>query len=168
MELYSWSPGCYGLASWDRETLSIQTYCAFAGVPLNLKHTNNPFWTPGGKFPLFKHKDTVRLTDFEAIVSYLSRYFGYICLFKQSRVFSQLIDDPFPSPLCRCCGFNLDYNLGSKEKSDSVALNKLLEEKLLPALVYSLYANAVNFDVVLRPMLAERLRFPLSFFYIPR
>ena len=139
MELYSWSPD-HGLAAWDQETLAIHTYCVFAGVPLSTRYTDNPFWTPNGRFPLFKHKDEVSLTDFDAVVKYLSRR----------------------------CNFNVDYNLSPKQKSDSVALNKLLEDKLLPALVYTLYTDSENFDLVFRPMLAKRLKFPLSFVYIPR
>jgi hypothetical protein len=52
--------------------LMLQAYAKFAGVPLQTCVTNNPFWTPNGRLPVFKHGKQI-LSSFPEIKAYLRR-----------------------------------------------------------------------------------------------
>jgi hypothetical protein len=58
------------------------TYAKFSGAPLQVRETNNPFWTPEGDLPVFSHASTVKnVTDFGTFVTHLRN-----CKFRSSQV----------------------------------------------------------------------------------
>lgn len=59
--------------------------------------------------------------------------------------------------------YNADYDLSAKEGADTMAFVSLLEEKLLPALIYTLWVDAKNYVDVTRRWYAENITFPLNF-----
>ncbi|XP_051948585.1 metaxin-1b [Xyrauchen texanus] len=59
--------------------------------------------------------------------------------------------------------YNADYDLSVKEGADALAFVSLLEEKLLPALVYTLWIDSKNYVDVTRCWYAENIPFPLNF-----
>uniref|UniRef100_A0A3B3Z3S4 Metaxin n=1 Tax=Poecilia mexicana TaxID=48701 RepID=A0A3B3Z3S4_9TELE len=60
--------------------------------------------------------------------------------------------------------FNADFDLSAKEGADSLAFISLLEEKLMPALIYTFWVEPKNFVEVTRRWYAEHMMFPLNFF----
>ncbi len=60
-----WS-GDWGLPSVHPECLKILAFAKFSGAPVVQRSSNNPFWTPRGDLPVFRHNGRV-LTDFQAV-----------------------------------------------------------------------------------------------------
>ncbi|GAA6090419.1 metaxin-1a isoform X1 [Tachysurus ichikawai] len=60
--------------------------------------------------------------------------------------------------------YNADYDLSAKEGADTLAFISLLEEKLMPALIYALWVDPKNYADVTRRWYAENISFPLNFF----
>ncbi|XP_015245451.1 PREDICTED: metaxin-1 isoform X3 [Cyprinodon variegatus] len=60
--------------------------------------------------------------------------------------------------------YNADYDLSAKEGADSLAFISLLEEKLMPALIYTFWIEPKNYVEVTRRWYAEHMMFPLNFF----
>jgi hypothetical protein len=58
----------------------LQAYAKFSGVPLQTCVTNNPFWTPNGRLPVFKHGKQI-LSSFPEISAYLRRKVMDVFLF---------------------------------------------------------------------------------------
>ena len=58
----------------------LQAYAKFSGAPLQTCVTNNPFWTPKGRLPVFKHGKQV-LSSFPEISAYLRRKVTYFVSF---------------------------------------------------------------------------------------
>lgn len=58
----------------------LQAYAKFSGAPIQTCVTNNPFWTPKGRLPVFKHGKQV-LSSFPEISAYLKRKVTYSVLF---------------------------------------------------------------------------------------
>lgn len=59
--------------------------------------------------------------------------------------------------------YNADYDLSAKEGADSLAFISLMEEKLVPALIYAFWVEPKNYVDVTRRWLAEHMSFPLNF-----
>lgn len=134
MELDVWT-GDWGLSSVDLYCLEVMAYAKFAAVPLQVCVTNNPFRTPSGTLPVFRHgKQT--LTDFSDIVSYLRKK-----------------------------NFSCDFGLTPKQCAECVAYVKFLREKLYPALQYVWWVDSKNYLEMSRPWYAKALPFPLNYFY---
>ncbi|CAK6984093.1 metaxin-1a [Scomber scombrus] len=60
--------------------------------------------------------------------------------------------------------YNADYDLSAKEGADSLAFISLLEEKLMPALIYTFWVEPKNYVDVTRRWYAEHMPFPFNFF----
>ncbi|GLD68726.1 metaxin-1-like protein [Lates japonicus] len=60
--------------------------------------------------------------------------------------------------------YNADYDLSAKEGADSLAFISLMEEKLVPALIYTFWIEPKNYVDVTRRWYAEHMPFPLNFF----
>ncbi len=60
-----WS-GDWGLPAVHPECLKILAFAKFSGAPVVQRSSNNPFWTPRGDLPVFRHNGRV-LTDFQAV-----------------------------------------------------------------------------------------------------
>uniref|UniRef100_A0AAY4DA04 Metaxin n=1 Tax=Denticeps clupeoides TaxID=299321 RepID=A0AAY4DA04_9TELE len=60
--------------------------------------------------------------------------------------------------------YNADYDLSAKEGADTLAFISLLEEKLMPALIYALWIDPKNYAEVTRKWHGENIPFPLNFF----
>ncbi|EDO27861.1 predicted protein, partial [Nematostella vectensis] len=60
--------------------------------------------------------------------------------------------------------FNADYQLTAKQGADTLAFIALIEDKLLPAMHYTLWVDSKNYVEFTRPMYARKLPLPLNFF----
>ncbi|KAI5621781.1 metaxin 1, partial [Silurus asotus] len=133
MELYCWK-GDYGLPSVDVDCLTVLAYAKFAGAPLKVHKISNPWRSPTGSLPALKTRDEGSLSQPSKII---------IQLRKQK--------------------YNADYDLSAKEGADTLAFVSLLEEKLLPALIYTQWVDSKNYVEVTRRWYAEHMPFPLNF-----
>nr|XP_006816753.1 PREDICTED: metaxin-1-like [Saccoglossus kowalevskii] len=52
MEMDCWK-GDWGLPSVDTRCLTVMAYAKFAGAPIKIKQTNNPWWSKTGELPLY-------------------------------------------------------------------------------------------------------------------
>ena len=134
MDLECWSED-WGIPSVDPECLKILAFSKFSGAPLNQKATNNPFWTPRGDLPVFRHGGLV-LTDFVSVSKHLLS-----------------------------CNYSADYNLSAKQVSEAAAFIHLMDEKLLPAMKYVMWVDAKNHIEMTRPWFGKHLPFPLGLYY---
>lgn len=134
MELYIWR-GDWGLPSVDLHCLEIMAYAKFSGVPLQTCVTNNPFWTPNGRLPVFKHGKQI-LSGFPEISAYLRRK-----------------------------NFNADFGLSHKQCSEVLAYTQLLRGQLYFALQYVWWVDTKNYIELIRPWYAKALPFPCNYYY---
>jgi metaxin len=65
MEVDCWA-GDWGLPSVHPECLKILAFAKFSGAPVVQRSSNNPFWTPRGDLPVFRHNGR-QLTDFQTV-----------------------------------------------------------------------------------------------------
>ncbi|XP_018620341.1 metaxin-1a [Scleropages formosus] len=134
LELYCWKGG-WGLPSVNIESLTVLAYAKFAGAPLKIHKIANPWRSPTGSLPALKTHGEGSLSQPNKIIIHLR---------KQK--------------------YNADYDLSAKEGADSLAFISLLEEKLLPALIYTLWVDPKNYVDVTRRWYGENVPFPLNFF----
>ncbi|XP_051519512.1 metaxin-1b isoform X2 [Myxocyprinus asiaticus] len=106
LELYCWK-GDYGLPSIDVDCLTVLAYAKFSGAPLKVHKITNPWRSPTGTLPALKTREEGSISQPSKIIIHLR---------KQK--------------------YNADYDLSAKEGADTLAFVSLLEEKLLPALLY--------------------------------
>nr|XP_032831791.1 metaxin-1-like isoform X1 [Petromyzon marinus] len=132
MELQCWR-GDWGLPSVEPGSLTVMAYAKFAGAPLKLQRTNNPWWTPTGSLPVFKSGKNV-ITQPLQILDHLRKQ-----------------------------NFNADYGLSPKEGADTLAFIALVEQKLQPALTHAMWLDPVNYVELTRPWHGEAIPFPLNF-----
>ncbi|KAF7708507.1 metaxin-1a [Silurus meridionalis] len=133
-ELFCWK-GSWGLPSVDTDSLIVLAYARFAGTPLKVHKISNPWRSPTGSLPALKTKEDGSFSQPSKII---------IQLRKQK--------------------YNADYDLSAKEGADTLAFISLLEEKLMPALIYALWIDPKNYAEVTRHWHAENICFPLNFF----
>ncbi|XP_023657266.1 metaxin-1a [Paramormyrops kingsleyae] len=134
LELFCWKGG-WGLPSVNTECLTVLAYAKFAGAPLKVHKIANPWRSPTGSLPALKTPEEGSLSQPSKII---------IQLKKQK--------------------YNADYDLSAKEGADALAFISLLEEKLLPALIYTLWVDPKNYVDVTRRWHGENIPFPLNFF----
>ncbi|KAM6958848.1 metaxin-1b [Aplochiton taeniatus] len=133
MELYCWK-GDWGLPSIDTDCLTVLAYARFAGAPLKVLKITNPWNSPTGTLPVLKTREEGCFTKPGNIIIHLR---------KQK--------------------YNADYDLSAKEGADTLAFVSLLEEKLLPALIYTQWVDSKNYVDVTRRWYAKNIPFPLNF-----
>jgi len=134
MDLECWSED-WGIPSINPECLKILAFAKFSGAPIVQKCTNNPFWTPKGDLPVFRHNGAV-FTDFVSVTKHL-----------------------------RSCNYSADYNLSSKQVAEANAFIQLMDEKLNPAMKYLMWVDTKNQLELTRPWYGEHLPFPLGLYY---
>ncbi|XP_071380278.1 metaxin-1b [Centroberyx affinis] len=134
LELYCWK-GDWGLPSIDTDSLTVLAYSKFAGAPLRIHKITNPWRSPTGTLPALKTREEGSVSKPNNIIIHLR---------KQK--------------------YNADYDLSAKEGADTLAFVSLLEEKLLPALIYTQWVDSKNYVDVTRRWYAENISFPLNFF----
>ncbi|GAB6018944.1 hypothetical protein CHUAL_000590 [Chamberlinius hualienensis] len=132
-ELQIWK-GDWGLPSVDLNCLQVMAYAKFSGAPIKLKKTNNPWWSPTGELPVFKHGNTT-ITKFEDIADHLKHQ-----------------------------NYNADHELTPSQRSDTQAYSHLLREKLLPGLIYTWWWDSKNYIDLTRPWYAKALPLPFNYF----
>uniref|UniRef100_A0A8C8FFQ0 Mitochondrial outer membrane transport complex Sam37/metaxin N-terminal domain-containing protein n=1 Tax=Oncorhynchus tshawytscha TaxID=74940 RepID=A0A8C8FFQ0_ONCTS len=113
----------------------LQAYAKFAGAPLKLHKIGNPWRSPTGSLPALKTRKNGSLSQPSDIIIHLR---------KQK--------------------YNADFDLSAKEEADTLAFISLLEEKLMPALVYTRWIDPKNYVEVTRRWHAKHAPFPLNFF----
>ncbi|MED6232784.1 hypothetical protein ATANTOWER_002422, partial [Ataeniobius toweri] len=133
-ELFCWE-GDWGLPSVSTDCLVVLAYAQFAGAPLKLRKICNPWRSPSGSLPALRTNQKKTLSRPSDIIIHLR---------KQK--------------------YNADYDLSAKEGADSLAFISLLEEKLIPALIYTFWIEPKNYVDVTRRWYAEHMMFPLNFF----
>ncbi|XP_017327251.1 metaxin-1a isoform X1 [Ictalurus punctatus] len=133
LELFCWK-GSWGLPSVDTGSLIVLAYARFAGTPLKVHKISNPWRSPTGSLPALKTKEDGSFSQPSKII---------IQLRKQK--------------------YNADYDLSAKEGADTLAFISLVEEKLMPALIYALWIDPKNYAEVTRRWHAENISFPLNF-----
>uniref|UniRef100_A0A8C8LQ10 Mitochondrial outer membrane transport complex Sam37/metaxin N-terminal domain-containing protein n=1 Tax=Oncorhynchus tshawytscha TaxID=74940 RepID=A0A8C8LQ10_ONCTS len=133
-QLYCWE-GDWDLPSVDNECLIVLAYAKFAGAPLKLHKIGNPWRSPTGSLPALKTRKNGSLSQPSDIIIHLR---------KQK--------------------YNADFDLSAKEEADTLAFISLLEEKLMPALVYTRWIDPKNYVEVTRRWHAKHAPFPLNFF----
>ncbi|XP_073243464.1 metaxin-1-like isoform X2 [Porites lutea] len=133
MEVQSWS-GDWNLPSIDISCLEVLVYAKFAGCPLKVNRSNNPWKSPVGKLPVLVSGEDV-LTTSSKIMDYL-----------------------------REKNFNADYYLTAKQGADTLAFVSLVHRKLNPAILYTFWVDNSNYTKFTRPWYANRLPFPLNYF----
>ncbi|XP_028254748.1 metaxin-1a [Parambassis ranga] len=133
-ELFCWE-GDWGLPSVSTDCLVVLAYAQFAGAPLKLRKICNPWRSPSGTLPALRTNQKETLSRPSDIIIHLR---------KQK--------------------YNADYDLSAKEGADSLAFISLMEEKLVPALIYTFWIEPKNYVDVTRCWYAEHMPFPLNFF----
>ncbi|XP_062888433.1 metaxin-1b isoform X2 [Mobula hypostoma] len=98
--------GDWGLPSVDIESLTVLAYARFSGAPVRVHKLSNPWRSPLGVLPALKTENDV-LSQPLQILAYLR---------KQK--------------------YNADYGLSATQGADTMAFSSLIEEKLLPALIF--------------------------------
>lgn len=134
MELDVWA-GDWGLASIDLHCLEVMAYATFCGVPLQYNITNNPFRSPKGKLPVFRHGSHV-ICGFDEICNYLRKK-----------------------------NFIADYLLIPKQQAEIVAFSELLKQKLYPSLQFAWWVDEKNYIELTRPWYSKALPFPFNYYY---
>lgn len=134
MELDIWD-GDWGLPSVDLHCLEVMAYAKFSGVRLVTKVTNNPFWTPNGELPVFRHGSHVFAT-FVEIANYLRKK-----------------------------NFSADFILTPKQSADVDAYSQLLRDKLYPCLQFIWWVDEKNYIDFSRPWYAKALPLPYNYYY---
>ncbi|XP_072317045.1 metaxin-1-like [Eucyclogobius newberryi] len=130
--LFCWE-GDFGLPSVSTDCLTVMAYAQFAGAPLKIHKMNNPWRSPSGSLPALRTNQNETLTRPSDIIIHLR---------KQK--------------------YNADFDLSAKEGADSLAFISLIQEKLLPALIYFSWVDSKNFADVTRRWFSEHLPFPLG------
>ncbi|XP_056122139.1 metaxin-1a [Rhinichthys klamathensis goyatoka] len=133
-ELFCWKAGL-GLPSVNTDCLIVLAYARFSGAPLKIHKISNPWRSPTGSLPALRTKEEGSCSQPSQII---------IQLRKQK--------------------YNADYDLSAKEGADTLAFTSLLEERLLPALIYALWLDPKNYAEVTRRWYGENMCFPLNFF----
>ncbi|KAK9961338.1 hypothetical protein ABG768_009130 [Culter alburnus] len=133
-ELFCWKAGL-GLPSVNTDCLIVLAYARFAGAPLKIHKISNPWRSPTGSLPALRTKEEGSCSQPSQII---------IQLRKQK--------------------YNADYDLSAKEGADTLAFISLLEERLLPALIYALWIDPKNYVEVTRRWYGENMSFPFNFF----
>ncbi|XP_051577214.1 metaxin-1-like [Myxocyprinus asiaticus] len=133
-ELFCWKSGL-GLPSVNTDCLIVLAYARFAGAPLKIHKISNPWRSPTGSLPALRTREEGSCSQPSQII---------IQLRKQK--------------------YNADYDLSAKEGADTLAFISLLEKRLLPALIYTLWIDPKNYVEVTRRWHAENFCFPLNFF----
>ncbi|XP_051901590.1 metaxin-1b isoform X2 [Pristis pectinata] len=126
--------GDWGLPSVDSESLTVLAYARFSGAPVKVHKLSNPWRSPSGVLPALKTEKDV-LSQPLQILAYLR---------KQK--------------------YNADYGLSATQGADTMAFSSLIEEKLLPALIYMFWVDSKNYVSFTRPWYGEAIPFPLNFF----
>ncbi|OXB80880.1 UNVERIFIED_CONTAM: hypothetical protein H355_016897 [Colinus virginianus] len=98
--------GDWGLPSLHPESLTVMAYAKFSGAPLTVNTINNSWSTPKADVPVLISEDIV-ISQPAKILNFLRKQ-----------------------------RYNADYELSAKQGADTLAYIALLEEKLLPALIY--------------------------------
>ncbi|XP_029928519.1 metaxin-1a [Myripristis murdjan] len=133
-ELFCWE-GDWGLPSVSPDCLVVLAYARFAGAPLKLHKISNPWRSPSGSLPALRTNQKEILSRPSDIIIHLR---------KQK--------------------YNADYDLSAKEGADSLAFISLMDQKLMPALIYTFWIEPKNYVDVTRRWFAEHIPFPLNFF----
>ncbi|XP_064608299.1 metaxin-1-like [Liolophura sinensis] len=126
--------GDWGLPSVDPNCLAVLAYCKFSGVPVKVKKSGNPLWSPTGDFPVLYHREFLE-TTVPDIFSYLRKQ-----------------------------NWGTDFDLTHKQSADVIAFSSMLEEKLLPAVLHSWWMDGKNYVDLTRPWYAKAAPFPLNFY----
>ncbi|XP_072346788.1 metaxin-1b [Scyliorhinus torazame] len=126
--------GDWGLPSVDSESLTVLAYARFSGAPLRVHKLSNPWKSPSGVLPALKTEEDV-VSQPVQILAYLRKR-----------------------------KYNADYGLSATQGADTLAFASLIEEKLLPALIYMFWVDSKNYVSFTRPWYGEAIPFPLNFF----
>jgi len=131
-------PGDWGLPSVDQHCLAAMVYCKFFKLPVTITKVSNPWKSPTGQFPILRHSDSVE--------SNVADIFGYLKEINES----------------------IDEELSDIQSSDSLAFSALIEEKLLPAVLYLLWVDLRSYEDFTRPYYGSIVPFPFGLWMMLR
>jgi len=129
-------PGDWGLPSVDHQCLAAMAYFKFCRLPARITKVSNSWSCLSGQFPILQH--------FDGVENKVKDIFNF--LQKQS--------------------LGLDGDLSVLQRSDGLAFSTMIEEKLLPALLYLWWIDSKAYVEFTRPWYAKILPFPLGL-YVP-
>jgi glutathione S-transferase len=111
IQVYQFQP-FWGILNASPFCMKLEVYLQLANIPYQLHIINNPAKSPSGKLPFIKDGDKT-ITDTSVIIEYLKQTYG---------------DE-------------LDQNLTAMQKAEAVAVQRMLEEHLYHALIYSRWVD---------------------------
>lgn len=130
--------GDYGLPSMNTECIQFILYLAMCNVPMQIKVLNNIKHCSLYSVPCLIHNN-LSFKTFSEKVSYLKRL-----------------------------GYNLDANLTIKDRSEALAITKLVQSNLKVALEYVFWMDLINYDGFTRVWFAKALPILFNFIHIKR
>ncbi|XP_075238420.1 metaxin-1 [Lycorma delicatula] len=134
MEMEVWK-GDWGLPSVDLKCLEALAFAKFSGAAITIHKKLNPFWTPSGTFPVFRHGKHC-FTNINSVSDYLKKK-----------------------------NFSPDFALNSRQTAEVVACTAMLKEQLYPALQYIWWMDEKNYIGLTRRWYAKTLPIPWNFYY---
>jgi len=136
MDLYYWPPvSKWGLPSFDMKSLHALTYIKLSGADVNLNPVRKS-WLP---------KDRKTLPSLHTPNhGVIDKTEDIICYLKDK-------------------GYDLDASLDVDIESDVLPFSALVSEKLLPAVIWTMFVDDVNFKDVTFSLYARACKYPLNF-----
>jgi len=135
-DFYYWSPAPkVQLPSFDINSLHVLTYIKLCGAKVELHPTLKSFIGSGSRsLPRFHTADDEDIFTPTAMIQHLKEN-----------------------------GFDLDANIPGSITKDILPLSALIEDRLLPAVLYTFWMDQENYGDVTHQMYAKNCRFPLNF-----
>lgn len=127
--------GDWGLPSVNLKCLNIMTYSLFVEAPIKFYDDRMLWRNLFAQFPVFRSGEMVLYNSDEKIIRYLKER-----------------------------NFNTDARLTDQQRADILAYSALLEERLLPAVLYLWWMDAKNNVEFSRPWYSKAFHFPFNYF----
>lgn len=127
------------LASVEPHSLQVLTYLKIsqATPAVTVNATGIPWPTASSSFPILRQGSKVIASRAEDIIAYIKEQ-----------------------------GFNTDTHLSDQQQTEVVAFTALLEDRLLPAILYSRWLDSQNYLECTRRHHSRLIHFPLSLLYL--
>jgi len=138
MELEVW-PSDFLLPSIDCRSLQFLVCARMCAAPIRIiKDSPQPWTSPSGTLPVFRHGPSTAYTTFHKFANYLRKQIPEL---------------------------TLDGHLTDAERSEAKALESLLHEKLHPAYLHTVWVDLPNYNVVTNRWYTRRLPAFYGMFY---
>lgn len=133
MELHVWEgEPAWGLPSMDLESLQMMLYIKFCGAPVDIIKSVSPSRAPSGCLPAFTCSEGT-FTNFSSMTAFLRKQ-----------------------------NYSSDHDLSARQCSDVMAYEHLLQEKLLPALIYFWWVEPKSYHAVIHSWFYSHMQYPFK------